>query len=69
MLKQVFVSNKKLNLIKNIFKFNFSNTNNDNKVSYVKVNDLKGFGKKFSEDEVQKYLDPFGFLGPNECNF
>jgi len=37
-------------------------------ISFVKlgVNDIKGFGKKFNEEEVKKYLDPFGFLGPNE---
>jgi hypothetical protein len=37
-------------------------------ISFVKlgVNDIKGFGRKFNEEEVKKYLDPFGFLAPNE---
>ena len=47
----------------------FSTISNDDKVSYVKVNmnDIKNFGKKFSDEEKKKYLDPFGFLNSNEC--
>jgi hypothetical protein len=47
----------------------FSTKSNDDKVSYVKVNmnDIKNFGKKFSDEEKKKYLDPFGFLNSNEC--
>jgi hypothetical protein len=48
---------------------NFSTKSQDDKVSYVKVNmnDIKNFGKKFSDEEKKKYLDPFGFLNSNEC--
>ncbi len=43
-------------------KFQFTDNNNSNKVKYVNVNDVKSFGKKFSEEEMKKYLDPYGFL-------
>lgn len=69
MLKKVLI-NKNLKFCNYFLKFTFSNTNkNDNNASYVKANDIKGFGKKFTDDEVKTYLDPFGFLGPNECMF
>jgi hypothetical protein len=37
------------------------------KISFVNVKDIKGFGKKFTDDEVKKFLDPYGFLSPNQC--
>ena len=46
--------------------FSENNSKTDN-FSYLKVNDLKNFGKKFNDEEVKKYLDPFGFLNSNEC--
>lgn len=32
----------------------------------MKTNDIKNFGRQFSDEEVKKYLDPFGFLEPNK---
>jgi len=46
-------------------KYNFS----DEKIKIIKGLDPKNFGKKFSPQEMEKYLDPFGFLGPEECKF
>jgi hypothetical protein len=43
----------------------FSNNN-----SYIKVNnDIKNFGKQFTDEEKKKYLDPFGFLSSTDCNY
>jgi len=46
-----------------LHKFNFSN----NKINIIKGADPKNFGKKFTPQEMEKYLDPFGFLGADEC--
>lgn len=52
-----------------VFKFSkfiiksFSNNN-----AYIKVNnDIKNFGKQFTDEEKKKYLDPFGFLSSTDC--
>lgn len=47
---------------------NFSENikNTESKIDIIKVGDVKNFGKKFSKEEVQKYLDPFGFLDTND---
>jgi hypothetical protein len=38
------------------------------KIEFVKIGgDLKQFGKKFSPAEMEKFMDPFGFLGPQDC--
>ncbi len=44
-----------------------NNKNSNENISFVKVNDIKQFGKKFNDEDVKKYLDPFGFLNTNEC--
>jgi hypothetical protein len=44
-----------------------NNKNSNENISIVKVNDIKQFGKKFNDEEVKKYLDPFGFLNTSEC--
>lgn len=38
------------------------------KIKVVKVTDskIKNFGLSFSQDEMHKYLDPFGFLNKDE---
>jgi hypothetical protein len=62
---------KKLFLHKSIkVGYNFtSNEKQEESIKFVKLDNLKGFGKKFSDEEMKKYLDPFGFLTPNECKF
>jgi hypothetical protein len=45
-----------------IKKFSEKNSN----IEIIKVGDVKNFGKKFSKEEVEKYLDPFGFLDTND---
>lgn len=36
------------------------------KINSIKVNDVKSFGRKFSKEEIHKYLDPYGFLNKDE---
>ena len=36
------------------------------KIEIKKVGDVKNIGKVFSKEEVEKYLDPFGFLDTNQ---
>ena len=56
---------QKLKFSKIVFK-SFSNNNN----SYIKVNnDIKNFGKQFTDEEKKKYLDPFGFLSTTDCKY
>ncbi len=31
--------------------------------------DLRSFQKKVSQEELKKYLDPYGFLKEDECSF
>lgn len=47
----------------------YSISNFSDKISIVKGGDVKNFGKKFSPQEMEKYLDPFGFLAIDECNY
>lgn len=51
-----------------VFNVKFFSEKGEN-IKFVKVDDIKNFGRKFSEDEMKKYLDPFGFLAPNESKF
>ena len=59
------------NVLKRLFCTNNSSNNTKNnpgKITIIKANpnDFKNFGTRFSEDEIQKYMDPFGFLNPEE---
>lgn len=40
----------------------FSTNEKDNQIVFNNVKDVKAFGRKFSEEELKKYLDPYGFL-------
>jgi hypothetical protein len=42
--------------------FSFCTKTNDNKIKFNNVTDVKSFGRKFSDEELKKYLDPYGFL-------
>jgi hypothetical protein len=45
------------------FKYLSEKINKNDNIEYVKVtDDVKNFGKKFSKEEVEKFLDPYGFL-------
>jgi hypothetical protein len=46
----------------NIPKFLFCKENNNDKIKFNNVKDVKAFGRKFSDEELKKYLDPYGFL-------
>jgi hypothetical protein len=46
----------------NISKFFFCKENNSDKIKFNNVKDVKAFGRKFSDEELKKYLDPYGFL-------
>ena len=40
----------------------FSTKEKDSQIVFNNTKDVKAFGKKFSEEELKKYLDPYGFL-------
>jgi hypothetical protein len=68
-MRQMITLNKKI-VLNNLTNLKYFSTKpEDDKVAYVKVNmnDIKNFGKKFSNAEKEKYMDPFGFLNSNEC--
>ena len=46
----------------NITSFSFCKDINNDKLKFNNVKDVKAFGRKFSDDELKKYLDPYGFL-------
>ncbi len=64
---KIFNSNKLIKSRKIISLKLFSTDNTNTNINFVKVEDIKSFGKKFNDDEMKKYLDPFGFLASNEC--
>lgn len=43
-------------------KFSFCTKSNDPNIKFNNVKDVKSFGRKFSDEELKKYLDPYGFL-------
>src|SRR4051794_14962657 len=65
-------------ILKNRFQFKFFThkpnpdtiNTSEEKINYKNVNlvDVKGFGRKFSEAELKKYLDPYGFLSADQYN-
>ena len=74
LLKTNFFNTRKFEIINQFNRNNKRMFAEDNKsknesISFVKVNDIKQFGKKFNDEEVKKYLDPFGFLNSSECNY
>ena len=46
----------------NMTKFFFCKDNKNDKLKFNNVKDVKAFGRKFSDEELKKYLDPYGFL-------
>ena len=66
------ILNRNLHISNNIKYFSVkpSDKIDDTKVSFVKINtnDIKNFGKKFSDDDKKKFMDPFGFLSSTDCN-
>ncbi len=52
--------------MKKFFKFFSDKTEKKFNIEIKKVGDVKNMGKVFSKDEVEKYLDPFGFLDTNQ---
>ena len=40
----------------------FSTKEKDSQIVFNNIKDVKSFGRKFSEEELKKYLDPYGFL-------
>jgi len=56
------LSIKQTKSIINISKYFFCNENKNDNIKFNNVKDVKAFGRKFSDEELKKYLDPYGFL-------